>query len=213
MKNYIDKINYLFEKLYYDEVDYKELNGLLFKISVENQLQIHNDLTEKAIIGLYNLKDRLNLNQYVIEHLEWSYFKNLISDENKINDALLKEIINEYKRTKFIAIESILIDLIKEDKITPLQLEEIKNNLQSNEISKQALIFESKNKANLGIKITAEETKKLLEVKAFEFLKYCLEKKAIEKDALELFLKPKTGETSRKIKNILFEIAQTQKNL
>jgi hypothetical protein len=186
--------------------------NIINQIEISHQLSMHGDLTFKSLEKICELKDKLNLNRNVREHLIWSYYNKLINEENAIDDYLLQRLIDEYQTEQSESILSILIKLIKQEKLEIYQIKEVTKYVKSPEINKKIFEYNIKNTVKIGYLIERDSIRKLFELRAYETLKFILDNGALTKEAYDEFIEPKHGETDKKWRNLLYQQANKHKN-
>ncbi|OWR28337.1 hypothetical protein CDO73_18860 [Saccharibacillus sp. O23] len=150
------------------------------------------------------------------EHELWNHFRGKIDEQPKIDEELLSDILHHYRERPIAAMSSVVIALLKEDKITTEQHERIRRFaaqeplLSEKAFRKESLSFEARTKIASGEPLSRAETERLYEAAAFGVLESAFDRKAIPKGAIDVFVRPAEGETDRKRKLSLFDKAQAR---
>ena len=174
------------------------------KLDVSEQLSLHSELPLRVLDILVRLRNKIDVVNNVKEHLVWHYYDHLLFNNNVIDDSVLEELFICYQEEKYIALESIIINLLKRHKLKGYQVEKIKTVVESREIKKYVIDFEISNG-----KVADEDTiKKLYELRAYETLNYILANNSLELDTLNEFRNPEQTEMDRRTKMKLYQKAQ-----
>lgn len=150
------------------------------------------------------------------EHELWGYFRQKIDEQPKIDDELLSDILHHYHERPIAAMSSVVIALLKENKIAMEQYERIRRFAAEEGLStekafrKESLSFEARAKIANGELLCRTEVERLYEAKAFRVLESAFDRGAIPADALNVFVRPAESEIDRKHKRSLFDRAQAR---
>lgn len=150
------------------------------------------------------------------EHELWRYFRRKIDERPKIDDELLSDILRHYQERPIAAMSSVVIALLKENKIAIEQYERIRDFAAQDNLStekafrKESLSFEARVKIASGDPLTHAQIKRLYEAEAFGVLESAFDRGSIPADALDVFVSPAEGEINRKHKLRLFDRAQAR---
>ncbi|WP_339324662.1 hypothetical protein [Paenibacillus sp. FSL W8-0194] len=110
----------------------KELERLIHSLDISDQLGLHGELSLKTLKVIKDHKDQVNINKAVKEHMIWYYFS-----QQEWSDSILAEVIKIYEQEGFIALESIVISALKENKVLDHQIETIRKAFKTKESIKQ----------------------------------------------------------------------------
>ncbi|UKS29654.1 hypothetical protein LOZ80_12260 [Paenibacillus sp. HWE-109] len=202
----IHKINSLLESPHHDKQVVDKVNVIISKLGTSDQLGIHSDLSNASLQAVYKYRNELLFIDDAKEHIVWFYFRKMIENTaHAISDTILDEIIAEYKRANYIALESIIIDLIKKERLSQEQVDRIKVIFQSNAFRKQVICFKAKTLLENGMCLNREIVQELLAVKGYEVLELAIDNNALTNDTYVLFVCPIQGEDNRKAKQRFFD--------
>ncbi|MCG7409201.1 hypothetical protein MH117_17425 [Paenibacillus sp. ACRRX] len=181
------------------------VNAALFHLSHEEKSRLYSDLTEAALNGLYPLLDELLLPTEAKEHLTYRYFLVLskVAAQHRMDRRLLQQISREYDRTSYVALESLLISLLKENRIHEGDLD-ILEHIHTKAMIKETFASRVRAKIANGKYLSTDDVKKLLEYKKYAMLQEALLQNAVEYETLYLFVPPNTGDQNYKHKNRLY---------
>lgn len=98
------------------------INRLVGRMTYSEQMELHGSLSPKAMERLYPLLDRLKLVNGAKEHVTWAFFKRKIDALHALDDGLFREMLEAYGKTRFLAIESLFVEMLKTDKLSMAQL-------------------------------------------------------------------------------------------
>jgi len=201
-----------------DEKDEQEfllqIKSFLDSIPDEERRRIPEAFSQNMINRIYPVMNELNFSEEVQEHLIWAYFKNKLDEKESLDGHLLSEILNKYKEKRLLAIESVIITAIKEDKVSITQLGTIReffndHGLLSEKVfSKESLSLQARLKSKNGQKLNRTEVEELYAREAYRTLQFMLQDEKVDPAALEIFERPEAGEKNRKLKVSLLEEAQ-----
>jgi hypothetical protein len=186
------------------------LNIILSQLCTSDQLGLYSELSDKALAGIYIMIDKINISKGAAEHIIWYYYKKKIeASSNTVNDKVVIQILNDYGKYKYIALESLIIELIKNYRLTPELFISTQETLTDNtEIRKQIYLSKIRSQIRGGEVLNKEQIVKLLNYAAYYDLNSILDQKAVNADSLDLFAKPEINESHKKIKTILYEKAR-----
>ncbi|WP_028545647.1 hypothetical protein [Paenibacillus taiwanensis] len=180
------------------------VNAALFHLSNEEKIQLHNNLTDAALNGLYPLLDQLLLPTEAKEHMMYKYFL-VVSNaaaQQQVDSRLLLQICSEHDRTSYVAFESLLISLLKEDRIHESDLT-ILEHIHTKAIIKETFASKMRAQTASGKQLSPNDVKKLLEYEKYAMLQEALLQNDVAYEALSLFVLPNKGERNYKYKNRL----------
>lgn len=181
------------------------LNTVFAKIQPPDQMRVHNDVSKQSLICLYRILDQLNIAKEVKEHLMYGYYLQIVNDEKLFTQNVFNELVDDYNKTKFVALESVVINLIKWDALSNEQVKIVDKVFgEKKAVKKQLVGHTARSILRQGIPLDMNIVKELLEWNNFDLLEQTLEKKLIAYDALHLFKKPSEGEENKKKKERLF---------
>lgn len=123
MKEFIyERLN---EVLNTNMVDVNEVNSLL--LNLENDLDFHSHLTSESLGKVYEIINELVLSIDAKEHIVWCYHKNKYEKQSKIvDDELFNSLIFDFRKYSF-SLNSILISMLKDDSLSIIQVNKLKN--------------------------------------------------------------------------------------
>jgi len=191
-----------------------QIKSFLESIPDEERRRIPEAFSQNMINRIYPVMNELNFSEEVQEHLIWAYLKNKLDEKESLDEHLLSEILNKYKEKRLLAIGSVIITAIKEDKISIPQLDKIREFfndqglLSEKAFLKESLSFQARLKSKNGQKLNRAEVEELHAREAFRTLQAMLQDEKVDPDALEIFERTEAGEKNRKLKASLFEEAQ-----
>lgn len=121
------------------------LNRLISILEIGGQAELHGHLSKKQIVQLYHLLPSLEIHPSAKEHMTWKYFNDRVSDECRkssyLSEQLLEELSASYRQDNFLALESIVIDSLKADRIDPEHLAGLENLFSGKTFRKEAAAF------------------------------------------------------------------------
>jgi hypothetical protein len=209
-KHYVNEINALFEKVAtIQEEDLSKLISIINNLDLSQQMEIHGDLSGRALNGLYLLRHKVSLSSHAKEHISWKYFNQRIKQSSGIiSDSILKEIVNEYVSNKYLALESLIIEAIKQDNLSKDQLTRIESNFNSKAFKKEIFAYRCRDIVLGGGLLDESQVVELLSSRAYSTLELALENSAITRKGLEQFLEPVDSNADKKRKELLFKKAR-----
>ena len=184
-----------------------QVNQVLAMMDAHEQMDIHGALSSDGINRVYAIRNKITIHPHAKEHIVWSYFKHRISGKDSLSDDLIQEMLQEYEENKFLAVESLFVDSLKNDVLSLSQIEVAENILSGKAFLKESISFKCREIIRSGNSLNADEVSKLIELRAFSTLDFALDKKAITMEGLERFVEPVNSEKDRKIKLVLFQKA------
>ncbi|MFC6458550.1 hypothetical protein [Paenibacillus vulneris] len=210
----IEQINNLVEENFLDiKTIVSEIEMLINKMTISEQLDIHNELSEKAIDLIFKFRNDINLEESVKENIIWWAFTLKIRNNGGcITDELLEDLINVYKVNNFAALEHIAIQAVRFNKISENQLLKVKDVFKSNAFQKEIISFTYRQKINEGLNLDFQDIEYLFEKRVYFLLDYALEHDRITKEGLDYFTSPSEGSSDKKIRAKFFRKAQKLKN-
>ncbi len=205
----VNRLDDLFEDYNSEKNLIQHINEILLKMTCSEQLELHGNVKSATLKSLYKYIDEINVELDVKEHIVWFYYVRLYQRTNAlIEDCVLNEIRNDYMKFHFGALESLVIDLIRQNQMSLKQIQRAQEVMKNKEINKQYHIYKAKEDVDNGTLLDRAHINKLLELNAFQAIEYALEKNSIKKEALCEFKRPEKGEKDRKIKEVLYKKAQ-----
>lgn len=120
----------------------------------------------------------------------------------------MEELLQACSATGYLALVSLLIDAVKRDRLTVIQLEKAENIVDNEVFIKEATAFRYRESVKAGELLNTDDLLKLLNRRAYTTLDFILERKAVTKEALEVFWEPEIGERDKKIKESLYRKAK-----
>ncbi|MDT8975086.1 hypothetical protein RQP50_02375 [Paenibacillus sp. chi10] len=202
-QNAISKINGIFERREEESLTPQTVDSILATLSTFELAQLHGDLNNQALNGIYNMINCLEIPTEAKEHVTYRYFLVLTEQHEQLNNALFLQIINEYKKTKYLALESLIVYLLKEDKVNENDLILLKD-IGTPVIIKEIYAKMMRSKIEKNQMLTDEDVKQLLRYEKYKILECALDKNLVEYLALRLFHFPEEGERNKKHKKVLF---------
>ncbi|WP_419872183.1 hypothetical protein [Candidatus Pristimantibacillus sp. PTI5] len=184
-----------------------KINSLISGMSTSQQLGLSGELTPKANSRLYHAMNRIVLIPAAKEHVAFSYFAGRIEQELELGDSLLEELLQALAATGYLALVSLVITVIKRDRLSLMQLEKAEKIIDEKTFMKEATAFRYREAVKAGFILNSEDVLRLLSMRAYSTLDYILESKAATKEGLGVFSEPQLGEKDRKIKRGLYEKA------
>lgn len=185
-----------------------QMNVLLSRLTNIELAQIHGFLEFDALEKLNKLANELNLSLEAKEHIAYKYYLLLTNQQqNAINTELLLEIIEVYKETSYNALESLLILLLKEDKIHYNDVAFLKK-IDSKTVKKEIFLRSIRVKISNKQIILYDEVLELLNLNQYKILEDILDKNLLEKETLCLFINLNDEEKFKKSKKKLAMRAQ-----
>lgn len=187
------------------------INDILKEITTDQQLHMHSLLTPLALKTLFELRDELQLNYYAKEHIVWWYFnQNFQNKSGRELDPLLFVLLDEYRKNKYIALESLIVTLINNEGLTTTQIEKAIEIFDFSIIEKPLAGYRVKRKIRHGEALDSNDTAELIRLNNFEVLELALKSELITEEGLRLFNYPDDGARNRKSKLRLYQLAQSQ---
>lgn len=193
-----------------DEKEISRCNCLFSQL--ENPYDLHGQLSFKALENFYRNRSKFQLADSAKEHIIFKYLSELV-DNGMISDPLLTELIHLYYETKYLAVESILVRLIKNKQINQDQANTIHQHFKDSEIQKQIFLYSIREQIKESVCFDEKTILKLLNYQAYDMLNQILDLKMIDKNALALFQCPVFNENFYKKKKTLYTKAQNLMNL
>ncbi|MBP1991160.1 hypothetical protein [Paenibacillus eucommiae] len=206
---WVKKINSLFEASDHDKQVIDKINKIISFLDTDEQLRIHSDLSEVSLKGIYTYRNEININDHAKEHITWWYFRQMVDTiPPMIPDKMLNEIIDEYRRVKYIALESIILNLMKNERLSLKQVDSLKSEFHSKAFHKEAISFKAKNLIRSRIFLDKEFVGELLQAKAYDVLEFAIDNHILAEESFVLFMHPSQGEENGKVKKRLFDKIQ-----
>ncbi|VTR42772.1 hypothetical protein [Paenibacillus lautus] len=113
----IERLNNLFSKKT-SELNKREINFLLSKFRYDDIEGIHGDLCNTALQYISNNLEDFHLPKGAKEHILYKKYAFLISEKEDIDAELLLGLVSDYQNYYFLALESLIIEMLKKDKIS-----------------------------------------------------------------------------------------------
>ncbi|WP_409344043.1 hypothetical protein [Paenibacillus sp. MBLB4367] len=187
----------------------ERVQSLISGMDISEQMTIHASLSKEALRGLFSIRDRITLSLDTVELVVWTYFKQRVQEnEDRLNDEWETSLVEEYKASRNIALESLIIGLLKRDRIPPMQLERLESTFSCKAFQKEAAAFRARSVVGSGGMLSEDQVLRLMERKAYAALAFAMDNKALTQEALGLFSMPEKCAEDRKAKQSLFEKAQ-----
>ncbi len=109
-----------------------DLEHWINKLDLSDQLELHRHLSRNALQIIREQRHQLAVNDGVKEHIIWYDLSN-----QPWSDAILAETIAIYQDTSWIAMESIVLVALKQNKATAQQVRHIGDVFASKEVTRQ----------------------------------------------------------------------------
>ncbi|MFP4978657.1 hypothetical protein ACE6ED_24845 [Paenibacillus sp. CN-4] len=186
----------------------KKVNELLSKIEDREELSLHSILSKNALQFIYrNRSEILFTGEGVREHVLWRYFSDQIA-ENPVSEDFLESLLQEYKATKYIGLESVVVSALKSDLLTEMQVLKVSGRISTHVVQKECYAFQIRKKIQLGQSLTEKEIAILLDNRLYSTIELAFDKQSISSDGLMLLMKPYDGEQDKKLRRKLSLLAQ-----
>lgn len=119
----------------------------------------------------------------------------------------MEQILKDYKKTSFLALESLIVKLLKEDRLSENHFEKLKRSFDSKMIEKEIYSNRIRSKIKGKFPLSESELLKLFEYENYKLIEDALAQELIERSALPLFRLPNKGDKNKNIKTVLFNKA------
>ncbi|MFE6796496.1 hypothetical protein [Paenibacillus chitinolyticus] len=205
----VKAINHLFTYKVFDKQIYHKVQSLFSNLSVRDAAGIFGDLSNEAIFGLYLILDDLKTTNEAKEHIIYKYYGLKIKEQanETVEGSLVEQIFGDYKKTSFLALESLIVKILKEDRISENHFEKLKESFDSKIIEKEIYSNRIRSKIRGKFPLSESELLKLFEYENYKLIEDALAQELIEYSALPLFRLPNKGDKNKKIKTVLFNKA------
>lgn len=170
---------------------------------LNEQLDLQQLLPDASLAYILEHRQLLSLRSEVIEHMLWRHYQ-----QSVWSTSLLQELLAEYRRERFIALESVVIEAIKRNKLTEQQAALIIENMPNSEVKRQLLLWQMRIKIQAASSFNRAQAESLLQHRGYTLLIEALEAKLIANADLSLFKEPASNERDRKWKRQLYNKAQ-----
>lgn len=205
MKDNNSSINTILATSQDDNAVIIEVNKLLSKMSWSEKLELHGHLSTISLKRIYNLLDKIAITNDVREHILWFYYKKVLQEASEIiSDEVLYRIIGDYKKYRFGALESNILDMLQNHRFSREQLVCIENAFYTKTIKKHICILKVKGYIESGNLLSKKQVEELIVVEAYKFVEHLIDDNCLEFDALKEFKKPEPGEKHRRIKESIY---------
>lgn len=185
----------------------EEINNILSKKEATDLVKLFANLSNYSLIALHTLVDHLELGEEDKEHLIYLYYYRRIRkqeiDELSL-ESLVKDLLADYTKYEFIAIESVLIRLLKHYTIAPHQIASIHEIVQTEAMAKVLTKYDFYQSMKKGVTLSKEQVIDLLTLEYFDVLQAAMDQKMIERDGLKVFKEPVKGERYKNVKYPLY---------
>ncbi|MUG46444.1 hypothetical protein [Paenibacillus woosongensis] len=187
-----------------------EINDIISQHELSEQLELHGSINKKQLARLYSVLNLVHMDSSVKEHITWNYFKNKCdeTDTTYINEELLEEIVETYRESKYLGLESLIIDALKTDKIQLNQISKLEKCFFSKAFIKESVAFKHREIIRDGGILDKEQVVTLLKYRAYTTVELAIDQSAVSKDGLIEVRKPNPHENDRKLREKLFHKAQ-----
>ena len=186
----------------------REMDSLINRMGTGEQMELHGALSSGAIDKIYPLLDQLSLADHAKEHIAWSYFKRKIDGSESLSDELLHEMLECHAKHRFLAIESLFVEMLKHDALSMHQLERVENVFSGKAFVKEATACKCRHKVGNGHLLDESDVSELLRLGAYAALAFALDRKAITAEGLKRIVEPGPGEKDRTKKLALYKKAR-----
>lgn len=162
------------------------LNHIFSTITVFEQASLYSDLTDVSLSAIVKYKEKLNLSSEALEHIVWYFYKRELDKRKSdfVDDKLLSLMVDDYAATNFLAIESLIIEEMKNDAVTESQIASLSKVFQSKIFLKELYIYKCRNALSNDKPLSKEEVLLLVSYRAYKLLNTALEKRLISKEGL-----------------------------
>ncbi|GAA0134691.1 hypothetical protein YSY43_15310 [Paenibacillus sp. YSY-4.3] len=187
-----------------------EINDIISEHELSEQLELNGSINKKQLARLYSVLHLVDLDSSVKEHIAWDYFKNKYEETNTryISEDLLEEIVETYTKSKYLGLESVIIDALKTDRIQLNQILNLEKIFFSKAFIKESVAFKYREIVRNGGILDKEQVVTLLKYRAYTSLEFAIDQHAVSNDALLEIRKPSPQENDRKLREKLFYKAQ-----
>ncbi|AIQ53744.1 hypothetical protein [Paenibacillus sp. FSL R7-0331] len=189
-----------------------QLNRLLPLLKVVEQAELHGHLSKAQLIRLYHMLPLLSLHTSVQEHVTWKYFNDKVCEDCLQSTYLSRELLDEltacYRQNNYMSLESIVIENLKADRISPSDGADLDTLFLGKAFRKEAAAFTCREIVRTGGILNKEQVIQLLELRAYKSLEFALNSKGVNKEGLLVFQNPATQEMDGKAKVRLYQLAQ-----
>lgn len=187
-----------------------EINHIFSQHKLSEQLELHGSINKKQLARLYSVLNLVHMDSSVKEHITWYYFKNKCdeTDTSYINEELLEEIVENYKESKYIGLESLIINALKTDRIQLNQISNLEKSFFSKAFIQESVAFKYREIVRNGGILDKEQVVTLLKYRAYRSLEFSIDQHAVSNDGLLEIRKPSPQENDRKRKENLYNKAQ-----
>jgi hypothetical protein len=206
----IKEINSLLEnkpKCYMEKV-----NQSIMDLEEGDLLSIFVGLSDAALENMYLQLGSIRLSEGSIEHLIYHYYVKKVRGVNlNQNDSmgfLINQLITDYEKFKCIALESIVIYLVKHYQLDDEQMDMLSEAFKSSAVVKEVRKLKYRRYIEGGNMLEGNQVSELLDLGAFELIEKALDFNRINHEGLKRIQMPMSGENHKKKKMRLFTRAQ-----
>lgn len=186
----------------------KRVNELLSKIEDREQLSLHSILSKDALQFIYRNRSDVFFNgEGAREHVLWRYFSDQMAG-NPVSEDFLESLLQEFRATKYIGLESVVVSALKSDLLTEMQVLKVNERISTTVVQKECYAFHIRKKVQLGQSLAEKEIAKLLDNRLYSTIELAFDKQSISSDGLMLLIKPFDGEKDKKLRRKLSQLAQ-----
>ncbi|GBF74330.1 hypothetical protein PA598K_02668 [Paenibacillus sp. 598K] len=175
------------------------VNRLLSNLGMSEQLSLHHDLSDAALDFIYQNIDDITLDDGPLEHIVWSFFWRKVKQKS-LSEELFSRLVDAYERTKYVALESLVIGLIKEDLLTEAQLNEVLARIPTKTVLKESFASRCRRNLQHGQSLSQEDMITLLDNRSYSTVRFAITTRSISREALLILEQPYTGEKDKKIR-------------
>lgn len=177
----VERINYLFSQGEGGQ-NKTELNSLLSQIKNDEIEGIHGDLCDEALLYISSNIDDMYLPRGAKEHIFYKKYTLLLNDMKYHDQNFLLSLISDYQKYSFLALESIIIEMLKKDLISIEDFGLLDG--FSNTIRKEMFASLVRNKIRQKLLLSERETEQLYFYEKFAILEDAIESKLIDSSVL-----------------------------
>lgn len=187
-----------------------EINDIISQYELSEQLELNGSINKQQIARLYSVLNLVHMDSSVKEHITWNYFKNKCdeTDTTYISEELLEKIVENYRESKYLGLESLIIDALITDRIQLNQVSNLEKSFFSKAFIRESVAFKYREIVRNGGVLDKEQVVTSLKYRAYTTLELAIEQYAVSKDGLLEIRKPNPHENDRRLREKLFNKAQ-----
>lgn len=185
-------------------IDFIKINQVITGLEEGDLFEIYKGLSDAALENMYENLNLIDLQNDSKEHFIYYFLYNKCEK----NKDFFNQLIESYDKYKFLAIESLVVYLIKKEKLDNYQINLISNKFKVNVVQKELYKLNIRRSLDLEqYKLSLDEYRKLLEFDAYDVIENALKKNRVEIDVLKNILMPQNGERFKTKKMNLYNKA------